>query len=120
MSNTEVLSTEVWRLKGATGSTPGMLHLTDGNVRLELLGDDDKVRPVFTVPVASISEVKWPKLQMSGGCSFEVNGEKFRISFLRPQNTRAFSTAAPSAIAGVASISGGRSAGKAWKAALAS
>lgn len=119
MSNTQELSTEVWRLKGATGSTPGMLHLSDGNVRLELADDDDQVRPVFTVPVASISEVKWPKLQMSGGCSFEVNGEKYRISFLKPQNARPVATSAFSAVAGVASISGGRSAGKAWKAALA-
>lgn len=118
MTNTQTLVSEVWRLKGATGSMPGMLHLEQGNVRLELLDDDDQVRTVFAVPLASVDKVKWPKLQMSGGCSFQVNDEKYRMSFVQPQNTRGFAVAAPSAVAGIASISGGRAAGKQWKAIL--
>lgn len=111
--------TEVWRLKGLTGSTPGLLHHESGRVRLELLDDDDRLREVFAVPLAAIEQVNWPKLQMSAGCSFVVSGEKYRISFLQPQNTRPFAASAYSAMEGVASISGGREAGKAWRALLA-
>lgn len=114
----EELSSEVWRLSGVTGSTPGMMRLSGGTVHLELLNDDDSVRPVFAVALGDITAVKWPKLQMSGGCSFEVGGERYRISFVQPQNTRKFAVVAPSAIAGVASISGGRAAGKSWRAVL--
>lgn len=110
------MTTEVWRLDGLTGSTPGLLHHEGGRVRLELLDDDtDRLRPVFSAPLAAVSDVRWPRLQMSAGCSFVVDGEKYRISFLRPQNTRPLAADAYGAVAGVASIGGGREAGKAWR-----
>ncbi len=115
------LTSEVWRLHGVVGSEPGLLVLhDDGEVELHLEGDDGAPRSVFRTPAAAISDVKWPKTQFSGGCSFVVDGEKYRLSFLQPQNTRVFATSALGAAQGLGSISGGRKAGKAWKSALGS
>ena len=115
----ENMTSEVWRLSGVTGSSPGVLTLEDGVVSLQIEDSNESLQQQFSVSLDQISSVKWPKLQMSGGCSFEVGGEKYRISFLQPQNTRPLASTY-SAAAGVASISGGRSAGKAWKAVLPS
>jgi len=85
----------------------------DGSVvELQLADKSDNLETAFRVPITEVGDVNFPKLQMSGGCSLHVNGEKYRLSFLRPQNTR---IPIGGAIGGVASISGGRKAGKAWK-----
>ena len=115
----ENMTSEVWRLTGVTGSSPGVLTLEDGVVSLLVEDSNENLQQQFSLPIDQVSAVKWPKLQMSGGCSLEVGGEKYRISFLQPQNTRPLASSY-SAVAGVASISGGRSAGKAWKAVLPS
>lgn len=112
----EPLASEVWLLEGLTGSTPGLLTHENGTVVLQLVNDNDQLYESMRTPLAAISDVKFPKLQMSGGCSMTVGDRKLRISFVQPQNTR--SPFADGAIAGVASISGGRQAGKAWKALL--
>ncbi|MFK7917948.1 MAG: hypothetical protein AB8G14_07715 [Ilumatobacter sp.] len=112
------MTTEVWRLSGATGSTPGLMFMQGQMVTLQLeVAESDDLRSVFSVPLESIADVNWPKLQMSGGCNFVVNGEKYRLSFLKPQNSRPLAATAGAA-AGLASISGGRKAGKAWRAIL--
>lgn len=115
----EDLTTEVWRLSGVTGSDPGMMSLENGIVSLDISDANDNMVRAFSVPVDQVRDVNWPKLQMSGGCNFVVNDEKYRLSFLKPQNTRPLA-ASYGAAAGVASISGGRKAGKAWKAILPS
>lgn len=99
-----------------TGSEPGHMSYENGMVRLQLEDDDGNPSVAFETEIANVANVKFPAVQMSGGCSFVVDGEKYRISFLQPQNTRM--PHAGGAIAGVASISGGRKAGKAWKALL--
>lgn len=111
--------TEVWRLHGMIGSEPGLLHHhPDGTVELQL-DDGDALQSMFRTALTGIGEVRWPRTQFSGGCSFVVDGEKYRLSFLQPQNTRPLSSGAYSATQGLGSIAGGRKAGKAWKAILA-
>ena len=112
----EATVSEVWRLHGVTGSEPGFMTHDNGVVSLQLEDDDGNPHVIFETDVSNVSDVKFPVVQMSGGCSFVVHDEKYRISFVRPQNTRA--PHAGGAIAGVASISGGRKAGKAWKSLL--
>jgi len=105
--------TEVWLLKGVTGSSPAVMTHNDGRVTMEMVDiDNERLDDKFNVAVGEITEINWPKLQMSGGCTFQVAGDKYRISFLRPQNTRIPKFGA---VTGLASISGGRKAGKAWK-----
>lgn len=115
----ENMTTEVWLLSGITGSDPGLMTLDDGVVTMQIADESDELRTTFSVPLDQVQDVNWPKLQMSGGCNFVVNGEKYRLSFLKPQNTRPLAATAGAA-AGLASISGGRKSGKAWRAVLPS
>lgn len=116
MENTDEVTT-VWRLSGLTGSSPGYLSYVDDVVRLQIEDDAEELQTLFEVPKSQVVDVNWPAMQFSGGCSFHVDGEKYRLSFLQPQNTRMPN--AIGAVGGVASISGGRKAGKLWKARLA-
>ena len=112
----ENLTTEVWILSGVTGSEPALLAHQDGRIIMQMIDNDaEAFVDHFNVALDEVTDVNWPKMQMSGGCNFEVANEKYRISFLRPQNTR---IGWVGDVAGVASISGGRKAGKAWKAIL--
>lgn len=61
----------------------------------------------------------WRLSGMTGSDPGMMSIEGGVVSFLQPQNTRPLA-ASYGAAAGVASISGGRKAGKAWKALLAS
>lgn len=111
------LTTQVWRLTGVTGSDPGLMRFEDGTVTLHLADDDDELTRAFSVPVTEIGDVNWPRLPLSGGCTFVVEGKKYRLSFRKPQNTRPLAASAGAAV-GAMSIIGGRRAGKAWKSVL--
>lgn len=99
------LYTQVWLLDGLTGSVPGALRLAHG--RIAFTTDDG--RRVFDVPLSSVSEVKFPWYYFGGGVKLRIGAESYRLSFVQPNN-----------VAGQSDIFGGRRAGKAWKAALAS
>lgn len=109
----ENVTTIVWRLHGATGSEPGVLTYADGSAHLQIEDHAGALNTAFQVPLSDIVDVKWPRLQFSAGCSFSVGEEKFRLSFVQPQNTRA--PHAAGAVAGVGSIGKGRAAGKTWR-----
>lgn len=106
----------VWRLHGVTGSEPGWMAYDNGTVALTLEDGSDSPQEVFVVPVNEIQDVKFPVSQMSGGCNFVVAGEKYRLSFVQPQNTQL--PGAYGAIKGVGSIRSARKAGKTWKSIL--
>ena len=112
----DAMDSPVWRLHGLVASEPGWMAYNNGTVALTLEGDDGSPVEVFSVPVGEIEDVKFPKAQMSGGCNFVVAGEKYKISFLQPQNTRL--PGAYGAVQGASSIPAGRKSGKAWKAIL--
>jgi len=104
---------KVWILSGVTGSEPALLSHEAGQVTLSTFNADDEPVPSFAVQTAEISDVKFPAYQFSGGCSFVVNDQKYRISFLQPQNTKMPNYY--SQLSGVSEIGTGRKAGKAWK-----
>lgn len=111
-----------WLLQGL-GNTPGVLVSTGGVVAFV-----DDGGTVFEAPKSQI-EVSWPRLQMSGGANFVVNGEKHRVAFVLPNGARDTSrevwrsSATALVIAGTVieierlagSIAEGRSAGKRWR-----
>jgi hypothetical protein len=104
---------KVWILSGVTGSQPALLSHEAGQVTLSTFSDEDEPVQSFSVKTADISDVKFPAYQLSGGCSFVANSQKYRISFLQPQNTKLPTYF--NELSGVAEIGSGRKAGKAWK-----
>jgi hypothetical protein len=111
-----------WVLRGITGAdSAGLLRLNGG--RLTLIGQDG---PAFDVPVTEVRDVSFPWFYFSGGMKLTAAGEKYRLSFVKPNNQnsyvagRAANEIVPGAgMVAVADITGdirkGRSAGKEWK-----
>jgi hypothetical protein len=111
-----------WVLKGITGSdAAGLLRLSGG--RLTLIGQNGTA---FDVPVGEVSDVTFPWFYFSGGMKLTAAGEKYRLSFVKPNNQNSYvaGQAANEIVPGagmlaVADITGdirkGRSAGKEWK-----
>lgn len=93
---------QVWLLSGLTGSEPGHLELQSGRL---IYTPIDELRRGFDVPLTEVSDVAFPWHYFSGGFKMQIGGEQFRFSFVQPHND-------------FADISGGREAGKAWKAIL--
>jgi len=96
-------STSAWLLDGLTGSEHGLLELTGG--RLAFTNGE---RRVFDVPLSQVSGVVFPWYYFSGGVKFNIGADKYRVSFVQPNN-----------VAGYPDIGEGRRAGKAWRAVLA-
>jgi len=122
----KTICTPAWLLVGMTRSVPGVLELADGH-----LAYTTEEGRVFDVPLAEVSDVKFPWYYFSGGVKFAVGRERYRLSFVRPNDASDIpgrllagtETGGPAALltAGrkLSDISEGRRAGKAWKAVLA-
>jgi hypothetical protein len=106
-------SSTTWLLMGLTGSTPGVLQLSDGRLSLvahgsgaltlgqlrdlegctgmkgltERLKNGEQVE-IFNVPVDEIKSVDFPWYYFNGGMVIEVRTGRYRLSFLQPQNTK--------------------------------
>jgi len=134
-------ASEIWLLMGLTGSTNGTLAihdewisfhtptrgaLTGGQLRSlakrignpELADQLDQEQPIeiFRCPVSEIEKVHFPWYTLGGGMNLTIRGNRYRFSFLQPQNTR--SPTSGGAFAGVLSISRGRKLGKEWRSLL--
>lgn len=126
------LATPAWQLKGVTGSRAGVLALEDG--RLSFVTREGVM---FDAPASAVSAT-FPFHYLGGGMKLEIDGERYRFSFLKPnaaENVPAELVDAPfresrrgrvaDAVGALtvdfegASFQRGRKAGKAWKAALA-
>lgn len=123
------LRTAVWLLIGMSGSTPGMLELSGGQIAFTT-----EEGRAFQAPLADIS-VKYPWYYFGGGCKITIADKTHRISFVRPNNAVDLSdgmlagqseTGVGGAIALLTAgeklrdIGKGRKAGKIWKEALVS
>ena len=121
----EALCTPAWLLVGMTRSVPGILELVDGHFAFTV-----EEGRVFEVPRSGVSDVKFPWYYFGGGVKFMVGGERYRLSFVRPNDASdvpgrliaGTEYGGPAALltAGrkVLDIGEGRRAGKAWKAVL--
>jgi hypothetical protein len=125
--STHSIRTEAWLLKGITGTEPGELKLVRDRLTLKT-----RKGTMFDVPLSQVSKVRFPWYYFSGGLKLWIEGKSWRITFVRPnQQGGGFDSArtdealgadlfaGADAARGFSELSRGRSAGKAWKAALA-
>lgn len=129
-------SSDVWLLLGVFHSVPGRLSLSQGKLKFNLRGRGTLGRrslhklermtgikgltrrlkqgntvTIFHEPCSDIEQVSFPILYFSAGAHIVVHRQKFRLSFIRPNNTR------PSGdLEGIAEIPEARRVGKTWKA----
>ncbi|MBU3701392.1 MAG: hypothetical protein FGM58_05010 [Acidimicrobiia bacterium] len=114
----------MWVLKGL-GNQPAVMAVVSGH--LWVITEDTTV--VDTELAAA--QVKFPKTQFDGGCSIEVNGERTRVSFVRPNGAADVPASLVARMDGVVAGAGllgaarkvsdireGRKLGKEWKAVL--
>lgn len=129
--STGALATPAWIMAGRLRNVPGMLVAGGGG--LTFVGESG---PVFSVPLAAVSDVRWPWYWFGGGCVLRAAGERYKITFVRPngapdvpptlldQGVSLLALAAgetvghPSAIRGLLDVRSGRRAGAAWREAL--
>jgi hypothetical protein len=106
----------VWVLHGMGGSAPGWLVYHDGQ-----LGLSERDAVVFDVPVSGITGMTFPWYYFGGGMKLGVNGQQYRLSFVRPNGAEvAVGRLIPAAgvfVAAqkVADVSEGRAAGRRWR-----
>ena len=78
------ISSDVWSASGWIASyTRGLLTLNNGILRF----NTDKGEE-FAAPLAALQNIKWPRLQMGLGVHFEVNGKKYKFTFMEPASER--------------------------------
>lgn len=106
---TTALATPAWILAGHLRNVPGVLVAEDG--RLEFHTD---AGPAFAAPIGEVGPVTWPWWWFGGGLVATVRGERFKITFVRPNGAGA--AADPfQAAAGLRDVHTGRAAARQWK-----
>lgn len=75
-------STDAWHLRGITRSLPGRLHLEANTI--SFVYDDGDV--LFRAPLSEVREIVFPWYYFGGGCKLTVEGVRYRLSFVRPND----------------------------------
>jgi len=79
----EIVS-NAWSASGWIASyTAGILTLKEGVVSFFTASGEE-----FNIPVTEIKNVKWPMLQMGYGVHFDVNGKKYKFTFMQPNGQK--------------------------------
>jgi hypothetical protein len=81
---TTPLATPAWILAGRLRNVPGLLVADRG--RLEFHTGSG---PAFAAPIAEVGPVTWPWWWFGGGLVATVRGERFKITFVRPNGAPA-------------------------------
>ena len=123
MAKPACLRTPAWLLVGFFGNCPGVLELADG--RLSFLTEEGHP---FDAPLAEVTAVTFPWYYFGGGMKLTVRGQRYRLSFVRPNGAEDVSGQVLARLGNplglltagqkVVDIGTGRQAGKTWKAAL--
>ncbi len=96
-----------------TGSRPGLLSLQGG-----VLAFHSEEGASFECPLTQITEVSWPWYSFNAALNLKANGQKYRLSFARPNGAGA-AWLPSEAAQGVLDLGSAIKNGKTWKAALA-
>jgi hypothetical protein len=122
---TDFLVSPAW-LIGGLRNVPGFLGAGQG--RLTFLAD----APVFDVPLTDVTDVNWPWHWFGGGVKLTAGGQRYKITFVRPNGMPAPDPSLLAtgvgvfallngtwtdihALRGLADIGTGRAAGARWK-----
>lgn len=116
------LITDAWQLQGITRSLPGRLRLK-ANI-LSFVDDDGDL--MFRAALHEVREVVFPWYYFGGGCKLTIDGIRYRLSFVRPNDAEdamdrlaaraGDADAVYSQVAGkFVDIRSGREAGRAWR-----
>jgi hypothetical protein len=107
------LCTAAWRLVNIANE-PGILELVDGYLAwINLDGE------VFKVPLAEIANIDFPWYYFNGGMKFNISGERYRISFIQPNNSPNLPDMMLEKIEFGTGFCGSQKAGRAWKSVFA-
>jgi len=126
-----MLTTPAWIMIGMSRTVPGILSYDDDRLRFAS-GEE----LVFDAAPKDIQEVKWPKIYMGSGCKLAIDGESYRVTFVKPNGAPDITDKLLGDAGGVLGAAGsvadlkeamgsfgdikkGRAAGKAWKELLA-
>jgi hypothetical protein len=107
------LCSPAWRLVGI-GNEPGILELTDGH--LELI---QEAGAVFRVPLSEVNNISFPWYYFNGGVKFTIGSEKYRISFIQPNDAFPLPPHLMERTQFGSGFCQAQQAGKAWKSVLA-
>ena len=113
MEGNESFASEVWLLSGLFHSLPGILALEDGKLIFTAIGTGtfwdsglkkiekrsgaknfysllkhDKPAQLFNVELSEIQKTTFPLIYFSAGAHITFNNEKYRLSFIEPNNTK--------------------------------
>lgn len=109
----ESYSSEVWLISGLFNSLPGILTLEGGKLIFTALGTgtywksglkkiekksgaenfssllkQNKPAELFCVELSKIEKVNFPFIYFSAGAHITINNERYRLSFIEPNNTQ--------------------------------
>lgn len=129
-------SSPAWLLIGLIHSLPGQLQFRDQQLtfiafhsgtlgskslsklekKLRISGLESRLNtsqttPIFKTSVSHIQSISFPLLYFSAGMHIRINDVKYRLSFIRPNNTRMYAKS----MAGIQDITGSVNIGKEWK-----
>jgi hypothetical protein len=79
--NSESFASPAWRMVGLTRSIPGVLALADDTLTFT---DEEGTR--FRAPLAAVSGVTFPWYYFGGGMKLVVDGTRYRLAFVRPND----------------------------------
>lgn len=150
MKNSGSFSSEVWLLSGIINSLPGILTLESGKLIFLALGTGtfwkrglkkiekkagaenftsllnlNKPAQLFSIELSEIQKISFPAIYFSAGVNINFNNEKYRLSFIQPNNTKMpnversdYQSVVNNSIVVIKDISHARKIGKRWKSLL--
>lgn len=143
MEGFKSFSTEVWLLSGLFHSLPGILTLKKGTLVFIAIGTgtfresglkklekksgaknfhsllkEDKPAQLFCIELSEIQKITFPLLYFSAGTHITFNNEKYRLSFIQPNNTKI--NVQDKSVEVIQDIRHSRKVGKQWKILLTS
>ena len=82
------LVSNTWPMSGWIVSyNAGILALSESMISfISAIGEE------FKIPLTSITNVKWPMLQLGYGVSFDVMGKTYKFTFMQPNGQRPLSS----------------------------